>query len=432
MKEIKVTVNTWYVVEGAAGATVINPLTNRAIATVEDGKQASFLATTPYVVASDDSVNVFKAPFNSAPAKLKLLGLLGGGVLSAGYLEALFLESNGKEYLLIDEPFNSPISGVRVTLSRKSNSLFNYMWQMPPNTNATASGSRGAIVLGIGDSNIFLSGRYACWGVTIPYVPEKEITMSYNWCNNNLHQINDEASEKTAKDNWIKESNYQISTKHQPLFCSYLEHLGKVDSFAKGMRLYNANFSQGSDVTRNLVPAITLKTGEACMHDKISLSDFTNSGSGSFVVGMTARQARLISLLPSSGGNLTISLPSTIVSEDMVTDSAVNAALTTARAKGWSITVQSYTEDATSAASTFGLRRIWVRKTQDESGTYVDAEGNRWQVDWCVTMYTPDDSTPDQHGYELFRSVEAACEYWGLEPYVDPAWEEEFLTNQEL
>ena len=88
MKEIKVSVNTWYVVEGAAGATVINPLTNRAIATVEDGKQASFLATTPYVVASDDSVNVFKAPFNSAPAKLKLLGLLGGGSstgLPAGY-----------------------------------------------------------------------------------------------------------------------------------------------------------------------------------------------------------------------------------------------------------------------------------------------------------------------------------------------------------
>ena len=42
---------------------------------------------------------------------------------------------------------------------------------------------------------------------------------------------------------------------------------------------------------------------------------------------------------------------------------------------------------------------------------------------------TPDDSTPDMHGYELFRSVEAATEYWGLEPYVDPAWEEELLTE---
>lgn len=68
MKEIKVSVNTWYVVEGTAGATVINPSTNKPIATVENGKQTGFLATTPYVLVSDDSVQVVKAPFNHAPA----------------------------------------------------------------------------------------------------------------------------------------------------------------------------------------------------------------------------------------------------------------------------------------------------------------------------------------------------------------------------
>lgn len=78
MKEIKVSVNTWYVVEGTAGATVTNPSTNRVIATVEDGKQASFYATTPYVLASDDSVSVYKVPFNCAPA----LGSGGGATIT--------------------------------------------------------------------------------------------------------------------------------------------------------------------------------------------------------------------------------------------------------------------------------------------------------------------------------------------------------------
>ena len=35
---------------------------------------------------------------------------------------------------------------------------------------------------------------------------------------------------------------------------------------------------------------------------------------------------------------------------------------------------------------------------------------------------------PESLGYERFRSVDAATEYWGLEPYVDPN-EEELLTE---
>lgn len=147
-------------------------------------------------------------------------------------------------------------------------------------------------------------------------------------------------------------------------------------------------------------------------------------GTGGFTVGLTREQALALSRLPVRTYTLTISLPSSIVSGSTVTDSEVNAALTTARANGWTINVQKYTEEATAAASTFGFQRIWVRKTPDVNGTYVDADGARWQVDWCVTMYTPDDSTPDQHGYELFRSVESACEYWELTPYIDPSWEE--------
>jgi hypothetical protein len=77
------------------------------------------------------------------------------------------------------------------------------------------------------------------------------------------------------------------------------------------------------------------------------------------------------------------------------------------------------------------MRRIWVRKNQDENGSYVDTNGNRFQVEWCVEIYSPENKTPEDLGYEQFRSVESAVEYWELTPYVDPTLEEQFNTTNE-
>lgn len=63
---------------------------------------------------------------------------------------------------------------------------------------------------------------------------------------------------------------------------------------------------------------------------------------------------------------------------------------------------------------------IWVKKTENENGSYVDAEGKRYITDWCIKMYTPDGTTEADHGYERHESVEAACTAWNLTPYVDP------------
>lgn len=59
-------------------------------------------------------------------------------------------------------------------------------------------------------------------------------------------------------------------------------------------------------------------------------------------------------------------------------------------------------------------------------GGYVDAEGVRYTVGWCVGMVTHDGSTPTDHGYERHESVQTACDAWGLTPYVDPEAEAEF------
>ena len=62
----------------------------------------------------------------------------------------------------------------------------------------------------------------------------------------------------------------------------------------------------------------------------------------------------------------------------------------------------------------------WVRRTPSDFGNYVDTNGTRYTVEWCHKLLTPDGSTEAEHGYEQHASVEAACEAWGLVPYVDP------------
>ena len=73
----------------------------------------------------------------------------------------------------------------------------------------------------------------------------------------------------------------------------------------------------------------------------------------------------------------------------------------------------------------------WVRRTPSEYGNYVDEEGNRYVVEWCNRLLTPDGSTEADHGYELHTSVDEACESWGLTPWVDPNAELETLTETE-
>lgn len=70
----------------------------------------------------------------------------------------------------------------------------------------------------------------------------------------------------------------------------------------------------------------------------------------------------------------------------------------------------------------------YFRKTESEYGSYVDAAGVRYTVEWCSAIYSPDNLTPEQMGYEQFRSVDAAVAYWELEPWVDPE-QEELLTE---
>lgn len=70
----------------------------------------------------------------------------------------------------------------------------------------------------------------------------------------------------------------------------------------------------------------------------------------------------------------------------------------------------------------------YFRRTVSEYGSYVDAEGTRYMVEWCSCIYSPDNLTPEQLGYKQYKNQEAALEAWGLTVYVDPE-QEELLIN---
>jgi hypothetical protein len=183
------------------------------------------------------------------------------------------------------------------------------------------------------------------------------------------------------------------------------------------VQIFGVRFFDGEKSLADFTPGIT-KDGKISFFDRVSRKiAITETFNG--VLGMTLEQARKLSKLPKFGGTLTVSLPSNYLEDEGV----VNA-LATAQENGWVITIQTYEAEA-GAASTFALRRVWVRKRTDECGTYVDTDGFRWQVDWCVDVVG---SSPEAEGYEPFRRVDVAINYWGLTPWVDPE-QEEFLTN---
>lgn len=400
--EQQVTVMQWYVVTGTAGATVSTP-EGVTLCTIPDGGQGSFFAITPIVVTSDASVSVVKATFKYAPAKLKALGLIGGGVsaLPAGYLAAEFLESTGKEY--IDTGY-------------KPNSEFGVYFDVQEVT--TPAGSVwycGAQVSGVAlwlDSQERFAIRNGAGGHGAFWLEETKseknrVQAVANLYNDRLYGKVGEAKTYNA----VPTQDLSFT-----LFRSHYISAGRFDPTAP-LRMFAFKLTQAAELKLEFTPCLNAE-GEPCMFDKVTKQVFKNKGTGAFIVGLTLAQARKLGKLPAGGGTLTVSLPSNYTEDEGVLNARAEA-----EAKGWQIIVQTYEAEAR-AISTFALRRIWVRKTQDEGGSYVAADGSRWSVDWCVDVWGAD---PQELGYEPYRSVDAAVAYWELEPYVYP--EEELLTE---
>lgn len=408
------TIGRTYTVSTENEYILITNANDAPLAEIEPAGQIGFVAntTTSKVSSTDCTVTeVFRA---AAPLTLSAGGITTS-VLPRGAIECLFLESTGTQYIN---------TGVVPTENTGFSAIV---------ANAAVLEATESYILGCQTSG---------GGTRFLVMVNKSNACNFGWHTNlYTYKFQDPVQKLYLRANYKKSASYEVNgnlvntlptlsfapTLNFMLFKTAYQSNTKFGA-ASGLRMWGFVLTENTEETMNLKPCV-MPDGEPAMFDIATKQYYKNNGTGVFTVGLTVAQAKKLSKLPVTGGTLTISLPSSIVSGDTVTDSAVDAALTTARSKGWNITVQTYTEEATAAASTFGMQRIWVRQMQDANGGYVDAEGNRYQVDWCVEMYNHDDSTPDQHGYELFRSVEAACDYWGLTPYIDPEWEEELLTE---
>lgn len=185
-----------------------------------------------------------------------------------------------------------------------------------------------------------------------------------------------------------------------------------VNSF-KG-RIYRLTISEGSAIVRDFVPALTTDGAPVLFDMTRNSAPLVNTGPTAPVPGFTLAQARQLGKLSENGREMTISLP---VGYEQ--DEKVQAALSAAAAKGWVLPVQTYTA---AAAATYSLRRVrsvvWCRRMQSAEGSYVDEEGQRWQIEWCAAIFGPNGQDPTAYGYTPFDSEKTAVEEWRLSPYI--------------
>ena len=128
------------------------------------------------------------------------------------------------------------------------------------------------------------------------------------------------------------------------------------------------------------------------------------------------------------------------IHRDLQADEEVLAAIERANGKGWTVSVQwnGHWVSLPKAATTYSLRRpaappVYAMLKRDANGEFVDATNTRYMVDWFHELHRADGVEPEELGYTLFESLEAALTEWGLTEYMEIPEEpkDEFLTPTE-
>lgn len=322
--DIEVTPKKWYVVSGATGSTVSKP-DGTVVATVPEGGQTAFLATTHTVVTSNAKVEVVESTFNFALALLDMQG--EGNITPRGYLPALFLESTGEQYINTGVPLDHTC--VIECVSQRGD---------------VASAIYGARKTNGTDEMVLWSGcstvRWGSWQLGVSYnLDYKANPIRYDVITTRHYNSFEINGDVVASALWPDQEWNSVYT----CLLFALHDVGKVTNLGTS-RIWLFKLQKGGQASCDFTPSLD-ENGIPCMFDKITKQPFYRTGDGEFIVGMTAEQARLLCFLPyTDEGSLTVSLPATIVDGETVTDATVQAALDAAAAKGWTITIRTYTE----------------------------------------------------------------------------------------
>ena len=268
-----------------------------------------------------------------APARQRF-GLLGGGVatgLPSGYLQSEFLEFTGTQTLRVDTPVDNEFGLYFDVVATNETAANNFALSMQTNEGGYKNIRIGSAA----------TAQLTWWNGGYVIVPggasvfNTRVLWQANFKNSRLLATDSEYghAETTMKDIGVVSDCLPVGKAvyvEGGVFKNWLN----CPSYIKA---YSIKLSRGSAVTNDLIPAVDA-SGTPCMFDKVSKQPFYNNGSGAFVVGMTMEQARKLGKLPKTGATLTVSLP--WEAQLIQHNAEVEAALETARSKGWLMKVQ--------------------------------------------------------------------------------------------
>ena len=400
----------YYTITSKSGCTVTDT-TGTLEETVEAGKQLTVQAPSDKLICNDEQAIIFKSNFSFALARRSAGGGASTDGLPAGYIPAVFLESTGEQY--IDTGF-VPGNG-EIVATYKASAKHN-------NTGST-------VLMGVISPGTAANAPRLNFGYTVvasrmvhTVISLQMTSSSYEAKSDTVYSVKTTSWRKVGKLAKIEvngqEGAVALTQTTYPgnvtdslyIFGIHNNYQGQHVAAPKIWKCYSLSLSYDGVTKFDFVPALS-PSGRPCMMNKLNGSPVYNANSGEpdFVIGLSLEQARDLWKLPDTGGKLIVSVP-----EGVRDDEVFVAACNAANAKGWNIEVRTYSDSST--ASTYSLRRIYCRKRSSNFGQWVDADGSRWQIDWCVAMYGAE---PEELGYELFRSVAAAAEYWELAEYTE-------------
>ncbi|MBR2125211.1 MAG: hypothetical protein IJ943_00575 [Akkermansia sp.] len=320
--------------------------------------------------------------------------------LPVGYIELDFLESTGEQYINTDyiPDNNTGISCIHEYRSASDTIIFGCR-------NSASTETRFYCTRGVRSSEHTATDGFG-WGQwtiirsTIQTIRTR-LTGSLNW-------LNSMKARHPIYHTNLTELPYRPNC---PLYL-FAANIGNQVSLAASARIWRAGISAYNHIVHYFIPALT-SDGIPCMYCPLSKKTIFNEGNGSpLVAGVASIEAlrKLLIALPSTGGDIKLSLPSNANTPDLAEQMALTAAT-----KGWTLTIYEYRKNV---PATYSLRRVregvWCRKTPSEHGRYADNSGKRWQVEYCADIFTPHGHPPSELGYELFETVNEATENWGL------------------
>lgn len=418
--EISVEPSKTYAVT-TSGSCTVTDADGLELCTASSGSQAFFVATTPTVTISDDGAKVSRATFNYA---LAVAGLLGGGAdkLPAGYTRVAFLAAPQGGVGIDIDYVPTGQSGFH-TEFEVNNSTAQYQHVLSScgvryNADGSVAGTDTLLFtphLNNAAYKFFaakIKSDGSSWTYTKynPFPFNQKLQADFNWRGDLMVRATGQGDGQIPEGLMVRNG---VQT--------WLFSMPESPNQSLHGRIYSADISEGSRTVRSFVPAIDRK-GVCCMYETVRGRTYRSCTNAAPAAGIDtlSQLDTLLRNLPATGGELTLSLPA-----EANTPEVAEALQACHDSKGWTLTVHEYRP---AEASTYSLRRVrnvaWCRRELSEYGSYVDADGFRWQIDRCAAIFGPHGQDPTDYGYDPFDSVEQAAEEWGLVPYVDPNAEE--------